>query len=319
MLIVVCGPTATGKSGLAVELAQRLQSCIINADSRQVYRELDIGTAKPSKADQMQVPHHLLDICDPTETLTLAGYQERATTVIDQIHRSTRGWARVPLLVGGSGLYIKAIVNGLLIPRVAPNPELRSQLQALGQSQCYAMLRQVDAIAGQRIHAHDKTRTIRALEVFYTTGIPLSSQQGEQPPTYPIYQIGLDCLADSDRLQQRIEQRTAQMLEQGLVEEVAGLCDRYGRDLPLLSTLGYQDIKDYLAGTTSLPEAEQLIALHTRQFAKRQRTWFRADQRIHWFDSDAPDLIDQVWRDLQVHFLDHAKDLESVHLEPVNG
>ncbi|MGB3518829.1 MAG: isopentenyl transferase family protein, partial [Elainellaceae cyanobacterium] len=132
MLIVVCGPTATGKSGLAVELAQRLQSCIINADSRQVYRELDIGTAKPSKADQMQVPHHLLDICDPTETLTLAGYQERATTVIDQIHRSTRGWTRVPLLVGGSGLYIKAIVNGLLIPRVAPNPELRSQLQALG-------------------------------------------------------------------------------------------------------------------------------------------------------------------------------------------
>jgi tRNA dimethylallyltransferase len=298
MLIVICGPTASGKSGLALALAQRLGGVILNADSRQVYREMDIGTAKPLLVEQQQVPHRLFDCCAPTETLTLAGYQTLAQDEIQRVQAADAG--AVPLLVGGSGLYIKAIVNGLKIPRVPPQPDLRSQLYALGQSQCYAMLQHVDAIAAQRIHANDQIRTVRALEVFYTTGLPLSTQQGECPPEYPILQIGLDCLGESDRLGQRIERRTAQMLDQGLVAEVQGLIDRYGWELPLLQTLGYQEIKDYLAGQGSLAEAQRLIALHTRQFAKRQRTWFRADDRIHWFDSDAPDLVDQVGAFLQV-------------------
>ena len=295
-LIVICGATATGKSGLAIALAERLQteqlkSLILSADSRQVYREFDIGTAKPSIDDRHRVPHSLIDICEPTTTLTLAEYQQQAQ---DLIEASTEIPLEIPLLVGGTGLYIRSIVRGLLIPRVAPQPELRSQLQAIGQPQCYAFLQQVDRVAAQKIHANDQVRTLRALEVFYATGKPISAQQGEFPPSYPILQIGLDCL-DVEILGQRIQQRTAQMLADGFVAEVEVLCQKYGAALPLLNTLGYQEIKQYLAGELSLAEAEALIGLHTRQFAKQQRTWFRGDRAIEWFDANAPDLLEQVW------------------------
>ncbi|MBD3883133.1 tRNA (adenosine(37)-N6)-dimethylallyltransferase MiaA [Phormidium tenue FACHB-886] len=296
ILIVICGATATGKSGLAIALAERLQGVILSADSRQVYREFDIGTAKPSIADRLRVPHYLIDICDPTETLTLADYQQQAQSII--------GTGGLPLLVGGTGLYIRSIVRGLLIPRVAPQRELRLQLQQLGQRQCYSFLQQVDPIAAQKIHPNDQVRTLRALEVFYATGKPISVQQGEVPPRYPILQIGLDC-PDLDALERRIQQRTAQMLEEGFVEEVEALCQKYGADLPLLNTLGYQEMKQYLAGEISLAEAEALTVLHTRQFAKQQRTWFRADETIDWFDADVPDLLEQVWARLQ-QFLDKA-------------
>ncbi len=285
MLIVICGATATGKSGLGVKLAQRLNSVIISADSRQVYRELDIGTAKPSLGDRTNVPHYLLDICEPTETLTLAEYQEKAQGLIAKFPS--------PLLVGGTGLYIKAIVRGLIVPRVAPQPKLRSQLEALGQNQLYGFLSQVDPLAARKIHPNDLVRTLRALEVFYVTGVPISQQQGENPPNYPILQIGLDC--EKEVLHKRIRDRTAQMLEAGLVTEVEKLVKKYGWDLPLLNTLGYSEIKDFLAGNLSLSEAEDLIVLHTRQFAKRQRTWFRKYPEIKWFDANCRDLLEQVW------------------------
>ncbi|HEY9648324.1 MAG TPA: tRNA (adenosine(37)-N6)-dimethylallyltransferase MiaA [Chroococcidiopsis sp.] len=302
ILIVIGGPTATGKSGLAIALAQRLQGAILSADSRQVYRQFDIGTAKPSAAERAIAPHYLIDICDPTETLTLADYQHQAQGLIAAIHQSA-GSCTIPLLVGGTGLYIKAITRGMKIPRVAPQPALRSQLQRLGQAQCYAMLQQVDAIAAAKIHPNDPVRTLRALEVFYVTGQPISAQQGESPPHYPIIQIGLDCLDDApaqpDRLTQRIARRTDQMIAQGFVTEVESLCRQYGDDLPLLNTLGYQEIRQYLNGSCSLEEAIALTVLHTRQFAKRQRTWFRADPTMLWFDSDRPDLVDAVWARLQ--------------------
>lgn len=293
ILIVICGPTATGKTGLAIALAQRLQGVILSADSRQVYREFDIGTAKPTEVEQQQAPHYLIDICDPTETLTLADYQHQAQHLIHTFHQKNS----VPLLVGGTGLYIKSIVRGLVIPRVPPQPDLRSQLVSLGQPQCYAMLQQIDPVAAEKIHLNDQTRTVRALEVFYTTGIPISQQQGEDPPAYPILTIGLDCEGEGeqDALTQRIQRRTAMMMEMGFVGEVQRLCDRYGADLPLLNTLGYQEVKQYLAGDISLEEAQRLTVLHTRQFAKRQRTWFRADSSIHWFDSNAGDLVERVW------------------------
>lgn len=320
ILIVICGPTATGKSGLAIALAQRLPGIILSADSRQVYRDFNIGTAKPTWAEQQQIPHYLIDICNPTETLTLADYQQQAQALIEQVLFSSASIdainrtqidainhtqidtinrvSTIPLLVGGTGLYIKSIVRGLLIPRVAPQPELRSQLQAMGQPQCYAILRQIDPVAAAKIHPNDQVRTLRALEVFYVTGKPISEQQGERPPSYPILQIGLDC-ADPDALARRIEKRTAHMIAEGFVEEVEFLCQKYGADLPLLNTLGYQEMKRYLSGEISLPEAEALTVLHTRQFAKQQRTWFRADPTIEWFDADAPDLVEQVWQRLQ--------------------
>lgn len=291
-LIVICGATATGKSGLALALALRLGSVILSADSRQVYREFDIGTAKPTLAEQKLVPHYLIDICDPINIMTVADYQEQAQALINFPPHLPH--SPPLLLVGGTGLYIRSIVQGMKIPRVAPQTELRSQLESLGQPQLYAMLQQVDPVATQKIHPHDSVRTLRALEVYYVTGRPISEQQGENPPNYPILQIGLDC--DVQRLGDYIKHRTEQMIANGLVAEVEYLCQKYGADLSLLNTLGYQEIKEYLAGDISLDEAKELIVLHTRQFAKRQRTWFRAYPQIEWFDGDAPDLLEKVWQ-----------------------
>ncbi|MEM9768327.1 MAG: tRNA (adenosine(37)-N6)-dimethylallyltransferase MiaA [Cyanobacteria bacterium P01_D01_bin.71] len=289
-LIAIAGPTATGKTGLALTLAEKLPIAILSADSRLVYREFDIGTAKPTSAERAQAPHYLIDIRNPTETMTVAEYQQEAQTLIKQLHDTRE---TLPCLVGGTGLYISSVVDGLQIPPVAPQPDLRSQLTGLGQSHCYALLRRVDPKACDRIHPHDAVRTIRALEVAYVTGIPLSTQQGQCPPDYPILYIGLDC--DPELLKARIQERTAQMFEQGLVSEVEYLCQRYGADLPLLKTLGYAETLGYVKGDYSIAVAKELIVKNTRQFAKRQRTWFRK-RDIHWFDAEAPALPDQIWQ-----------------------
>ncbi|MGG6270780.1 tRNA (adenosine(37)-N6)-dimethylallyltransferase MiaA [Leptolyngbya sp. AN03gr2] len=304
VLIIIGGATATGKSGLAIELADRLNSIILSADSRQVYREFTIGTAKPTKQEQNRIPHYLIDICNPTETLTVADYQMRAQEILAAYGTRLRDRGGVQFLVGGTGLYIKAIARGMKIPRVAPQPELRSQLEQLGQNTLYEMLQQVDAIAASRIHANDQVRTLRALEVFYVTGRPISEQQGEEPPKFPMLYLALD----SDRLEHRIAKRTGQMIEMGFVEEVKTLCEKYGEELPLLNTLGYAEIRQYLRGEISLSEAERLTVLHTRQFAKRQRTWFRAVSEIEWFDSDAGDLVDRVWSRIEQFCKDVRRD-----------
>ncbi|MEM8722958.1 MAG: tRNA (adenosine(37)-N6)-dimethylallyltransferase MiaA [Cyanobacteria bacterium P01_G01_bin.39] len=287
MLIVICGATASGKSGLALEIAQRLDSIIISADSRQIYREFNIGTAKPSLTEQKLIPHYQIDICEPRETLTLAEYQQQTQALIAH-HQAT-----TPLLVGGTGLYLDSITKGLKIPRVSPQPELRSQLSSLGQTQIHSWLCQIDPCAAKKIHPNDQFRTLRALEVFYVTGAPISALQGENPPNYPILQIGLECAVEV--LDQRITSRTQQMIEQGLVCEVEYLCHKYGWDLPLLNTLGYAEIKQYLAGELNLEQAIANIVTHTRQFAKRQRTWFRKNKQINWFDNTSPDLVEEVW------------------------
>ena len=294
MLIVICGATATGKSRLAIDIAQRLHSSIISADSRQIYREFDIATAKVSSAELALVPHYLVSTCDPRHTLTVAEYQADAQGLIAEFQQQHT----MPLLVGGTGLYIKSVVKGLKIPRVAPQPELRSQLIRLGQAQCYQILQQVDRSATFKIHANDPIRTIRALEVYYVTGKTISSQQGEYPPSYPILQIGLDC-ENLDVLTLRIQQRTQQMLEWGWEAEVTCLGDEYGGDLPLLDTLGYAEMRLYIQGEISLAEAIDLTILHTRQFAKRQRTWFKSNPEIEWFDSNDKMLFDRVWERIQ--------------------
>ncbi|MFM2430839.1 MAG: hypothetical protein RLZZ511_2052 [Cyanobacteriota bacterium] len=298
-LIVVCGATASGKSGLGLAIAEHLQAqgqaaVILSADSRQVYREFTIGTAKPIGADRDRVPHYLLDICDPRETLTVAEFQDQAKAIITQCHQTQV----LPLLVGGTGLYLKAIVRGMKMPRVPPHPELREQLMDLGQPHCYQILQHLDPAATTKIHANDQVRTLRALEVFYATGRPMSEQQGEDPPDYPILTIGLD----TPRIDDRIARRAQQMFDQGFIAEVQGLVAKYGDDLPLLNTLGYAEVRQFLRGEISEAEAIHFTALHTRQFAKRQRTWFRSDPTIAWYDSDAPDLVAQV-RDRVDRFL----------------
>jgi len=286
--IAICGPTAAGKSGLALTLARQLGGEIVSADSRQVYREFDIGTAKPTLAERDSVPHYLIDICKPTETLTVADYQQRAREAIAQIFAA----GKMPIIVGGSGLYLRAVIKGMKIPPVAPQPKLREQLAALGQWQCYQLLQQVDPPAAAGIHFRDPVRTLRALEVYYVTGDRISRQQGENPPPYPILQIGIDC--SRDRLASRIARRMEEMLARGWVEEVEFLQGKYGADLPLLKTLGYGEIQQYLAGKVSLEEVKELIARHTRQFAKKQRTWFRGVEGIEWFDSEGENLVELV-------------------------
>lgn len=284
LLIVICGPTATGKSKLAMELAKSLDSVIISADSRQVYQDFNIGTAKPSWQEQQQIKHYMIDICHPSQVLTLAEYQQKTQKLL-------RGFEGPILLVGGTGLYIKSIVKGLKIPPVSPQPPLRSQLENLPQTELYQYLTQIDAIAASKIHPRDRVRTLRALEVYYVTGIPISAQQGEDPPSYSIVQIGLDC--ETSLLAQRITQRTESMLTQGLVTEVEDLMQKYAPELHLFNTLGYQEIQQYLTGKISLEEAKQLTIVHTRQFAKRQRTWFHAIPEITWLNANAEDLLEQ--------------------------
>ena len=295
-LIVICGATATGKSRLALELAKRLKSVILSADSRQVYREFNIGTAKPTSLEQELVSHYLIDICTPTEIMTVADYQEQAQAII-QFPFLLVSQDTPLLLVGGTGLYIHGITRGIKIPKVPRNTELRTQLKSMDQTQLYMILQQVDPIATGKIHPNDRLRTIRALEVFYVTGCPISMQQGENPPTFPILHVGLDC--DAVSINRRITERTQCMIANGLVAEVEDLCVKYGVNLSLLNTLGYREIKQYLNGEISLKQAEEKIIIHTRQFAKRQRTWFRANSEVEWFGADTPDLLDSVWQRIQ--------------------
>ncbi len=280
-LIVILGATATGKTSLAIALAKQLNAPILSADSRQIYRHFDIGTAKPTLEEQQGVPHYLIDLVEPDHTLTLADYQEQAQTLIAKFHSQ----GVTPILVGGSGLYIKAITAGLQIPRVSPQPELRSQFQELGQNYCYQVLQQIDPVGATKIHANDQVRTLRSLEVFYVTGQPLSTLQYEKPPSYPIVQIGLECL-DLDAYRQLVCDRTNQMVAEGWLNEIQDLQKRYGADLPLLKTLGYGEMCNYLANKTNLETAKALTVTHTCQFAKRQRTWFRGSGNghlpIHW-------------------------------------
>jgi tRNA dimethylallyltransferase len=289
-LIVICGATATGKSSLALALAQRLGSPILSADSRQVYQAFNIGTAKPSPMERAKAPHYLLDRCPPDSTFTVAQYQSQAQVLIADFHCQ----GIVPIVAGGTGLYIQSVVQGLKIPRVPPQEELRSQLVAFSQSQRYAWLAQVDPPSALKIHPHDQVRTLRALEVFYTTGVPLSAQQGSYPPSYPILQLGLE-VNDLDRQTTLIQHRTEAMIAQGWIEEVQQIAQVYGPELPLLKTLGYAELMQYLQGGCSLNEAIAVIVLHTRQFAKRQRTWFRADPNIHWLDALNPHLEQTAW------------------------
>jgi tRNA dimethylallyltransferase len=283
-LIVICGATATGKTGLAIKLAQHLNSVILSADSRQVYREMDIATAKPTAAEQSVVPHHFINTHEPFDILTVAEYQTNVQNSIQSWHEQGIS----PLLVGGTGLYIKSIVRGMKIPRVAPQPLLRKQLEAIDQSILHAMLRQVDL--NTKIHHNDRNRTLRALEVFYVTGRSITSQQGEEPPSYRIIQIGLDC----PNLEQRIQQRARQMIEMGWEQEVRNLITKYGWELPNLDTLGYAEMRQYLRGELSLAEAIELTILHTRQFAKRQRTWFRGIPEIIWLNSEDVNLVEKA-------------------------
>ncbi len=284
-LLVIVGPTAVGKSALAIRLAQEFEGEIISADSRQIYRYMDIGTAKVTPEERAGVPHHLIDVVAPNEELTLAHYQRLAAEVIEEV------WARgkLPILVGGTGLYVRALTEGWTVPEVPPDRALRARLEEQARREgpiaLHASLAAVDPLAAQRIDPRNVRRVIRALEVYRRTGVPISVQQDKVAPSYRLLKIGLTM--EREALYRRIDERVERMIAQGLEAEVRGLVARgYGCELPSMSGLGYREIGQYLRGEVTLEVAIALIKRNTRRFVRQQYNWFRlSDPAIHWFDA----------------------------------
>jgi tRNA dimethylallyltransferase len=289
-LVAVVGPTASGKTALALALAERFGGEIINADSRQIYRLMEIGTAKPTAAERARMPHHLLDLAWPDEPLTLAQYQAAAIAAIADV------WARgrLPLLVGGTGLYVRAVVDGLAIPEVPPQPELRARLEAEarehGPAALHTRLAELDPAGAAAIDPANTRRLIRALEVCLVTGRPFSAQRGARPTPYDPLLLGLN--TTRERLYAWADARVDAMLAAGLLDEVRALVARsYAWDLPALSSLGYRELVAYLRGELTLAEATARTKLATHALIRRQLTWFRTDPRIHWLDAADPALV----------------------------
>lgn len=279
-LVAILGPTAVGKSALAIKLAQEFRGEIISADSRQVYRGMDIGTAKPTSEERARVPHHLIDLVNPDENFTIAQYQQLAYQTIAAIH--ARG--NIPLLVGGSGLYVRAVLEGLTIPRVEPNPARRRELEARAPDLLFARLQTLDPIAANKIDPRNTRRVIRALEVCEATRGPFSALQTRDAPDYRVLRIGLTM--PRDQLYERINARVDEMIARGLVAEVRGLIEQgYALDLASMSGLGYRQIALHVKGEMDLEKAVRLLKRDTRRFVHHQYSWFRlGDERIKWFD-----------------------------------
>lgn len=283
-LVVVLGPTASGKTRLGIALAQRFGGEIVSADSRQIYRRMDIGTAKPAPADRAAAPHHLIDIADPDQTFTLAEYQRAAYAAIDDIH--ARGG--LPLLVGGTGQYLSAVTEGWGIPEVPPNPALRAELEAYaverGAEALHARLQQHDPEAAAHIDFRNVRRVVRALEVCLETGTPISALQRKAPPPYRLCQIGLTLPRQA--LHERINRRVTVMIDAGLADEVRALLEAgYTWNLPSMSGLGYAQWRPYFAGKQALSTTIDAIRQATRAFARRQMTWFKGhDTGVLWLD-----------------------------------
>ncbi len=286
-LLILVGPTAVGKTETALQIAERLNAEIISADSRTFYRGMDIGTAKPTAAERARIPHHLIDIADPDERWSLAGFQEAVYTVIDEVH--ARG--KLALLVGGTGQYVHAITQGWVVPPQEPDNGLREALERwaaeIGGERLHAGLAKMDPVAAEHIDWHNVRRTVRALEVVFRTGQRFSDQQKRGHARYRVVQVGL--IRPRADLYARIDARIEMMIEAGWVEEVRTLLARgYSPHLPSLSAIGYREINQYLQGEHSLEEAVVLIKRNTRQFVRRQANWFKADDPdIRWFSAGA--------------------------------
>ena len=283
-LIAIIGPTGIGKTKLSIQLASRFDGEIINADSRQIYRHMDIGTAKPTGEELAAVPHHLVDIIEPDKEFSLAEYQQLTDKTIHDIQ--ARG--KIPFFVGGSGLYVLAVLEGWVVPKVAPDVLFRQGLEKraeLGQGDdLYRELKQIDPSAAEKIDPHNIRRVIRALEVNKFADSTFSHLQKKQPPPFQTLIIGLT--AERKELYPRADKRVDNMLKQGFVDEVSKLLKMgYNLTLPSMSSIGYREIGQYLSGGMTLEEAVYKIKTGTHRFIRHQYAWFRLkDERIKWFD-----------------------------------
>ncbi|MGI6328211.1 MAG: tRNA (adenosine(37)-N6)-dimethylallyltransferase MiaA [Dethiobacteria bacterium] len=295
-LFVVVGPTAVGKTEISTALCNKLGGEVVSADSVQVYRHLDIGSAKPALEERQGIPHHLIDVVDPEVNFTVFDYQNMARQSIADIHK--RG--KLPFLTGGTGLYVKAVIDEYNFRSGKVNPLIRERLEEIlelkGKEYLYRFLREIDPVTAQKVHPNDIRRIMRAFEFFYLTGEPISSQRElteKKRSRYNLIMVGLT--TKRSNLYERINKRVDLMIEQGLLEEVKGLLEKgYSSDLKSLQSLGYSHMIKYLQGKWDWDNAIINFKRDTRHYAKRQLTWFRADKRINWFEIDERRNIDPI-------------------------
>lgn len=287
-IVIIVGPTAVGKTDIAIATAKALNGEIISADSAQVYKYMDIGTAKISQDEMQGIKHHMIDVVTPAQSFSVANFRDNADKYIHEI--TAKG--KLPIIAGGTGLYINALINNLDFTKSVGDEDFRERMQEIadnkGNEYLYEMLKGVDIESYQRLHANDVRRVIRALEVYEFTGKTISYFQEESkkiPPRYNCAYIGLTM--DRQKIYERIEQRVDTMIEKGLIEEVRKLLNMgYNRDLVSMQALGYKEIVRYLEGEISLEESLSILKRDSRHYAKRQLTWFRRDERIKWFNID---------------------------------
>ena len=291
LVIAIMGPTASGKTELAIDIAKKINTTIHNVDSRQIYIDMDIGTAKPTLEQQQKVPHLLIDLCLPSKPINLHEFQMIAKNSINKEFKKRK----LTVVVGGSGLYLQALIGGLNPPAVPPQKFLRNQLYKIDKEERHNLLKNCDPIAAKKIHPEDSIRTIRALEVFYATGKRFSNQTNLTSLPWTVLELGLN----PDNLNQRIKQRTEKMYQNGLIEETQKLINKYGNDLQLLKTIGYGEAQSMINGNIKYEEALAITIKRTCQLAKRQKTWFRNKHNSKWLSdedalSDALSSINEV-------------------------
>lgn len=297
-LVVIVGPTAVGKTSLSIALAERLDGEIVSADSRLLYRGMDIGTAKPTREEMGNVPHHLIDVANPDEVWSLALYQRQAYRIIDAIHAK----GKLPFLVGGTGQYVRSIIEGWQIPPQKPDHSLRDVInqwvETIGADGLHHRLSILDPEAARRIDYRNVRRTVRALEVILKTGKRFSTLRRKQESPYLPIILGIE--RPREELYERVDQRIDQMLDASLVEEIKGLLEAgYSPELPTMSAIGYGELIGYINGETTLDEAITLIKRNTRIFVRRQANWFKPDDpRIKWFKAskNLPDEMEEYIR-----------------------
>lgn len=308
-IIIILGPTATGKSDLALEVCRLAGGEVVNADSRQVYRYMNIGTAKPSPEERRAVSHHLYDIKDPGERFSAGEFVRRADEAIVKI----RNRGRLPVVVGGTGLYIRALLRGLFANRKA-DPELRRKIKDIvnekGIEHIRRMVERLDPASAGRIEPNDVRRLSRAIEVYFMEGGPMSELMNQGMETrYESIKIGLNM--DRGLLYRTIEERIDRMMEKGFIEEVGALLERgYERDSTAFEAIGYKEIARFLDGRGSLDEAVEEMKKRTRNYAKRQLTWFRRENDIKWFIANREDMRAEVWTYLRSKLNDSTSDGE---------
>ncbi|MGN9164103.1 tRNA (adenosine(37)-N6)-dimethylallyltransferase MiaA [Tissierellaceae bacterium HCP3S3_D8] len=295
-LLIITGPTAVGKTALSVDLASKLDGEIISADSMQIYKYMDIGTAKVTDDEMKGIPHHLIDIVYPDEEYTVSNYQRDATRLIGELNRKNK----LPIVVGGTGLYINSLVYKLNFVKVAPNEEIRQRYETLaeeyGNEYIHNILSEVDIESSKKIHIRDRKRIIRALEIFELTGKTMSEYNKDFRREVEDYRLSMICLnMDRSKLYERINRRVDIMIEQGLIDEVQEILNLgYDKNLVSLQGIGYKEIIDYLENRSTLEEAINRIKQGSRNYAKRQLTWFRRDKRIKWVNIDEFHNFDEL-------------------------